>query len=76
MLMTNLYLGDSIVVGDVTIVLVGRTSGGAGQHARIGITAPKSVKIEHRAGRGSGARASFSLADGAQDVPRPALPRG
>ncbi|MFG1210408.1 carbon storage regulator [Xanthobacter sp. 126] len=75
MLMTNLYLGDSIVVGDVTIVLVGRTSGGAGQHARIGITAPKDMKIEHRAGRGSGARASFSLADGAQDAPRRAFPQ-
>ncbi|WP_374250999.1 carbon storage regulator [Xanthobacter sp.] len=74
MLMTNLYLGVSIVVGDVTIVLVGRTSGGAGQRARIGITAPKDMKIERRAGCGSGARASFSLADGSQDVPRPAFP--
>lgn len=75
MLLIKLHPGENLRVGDAEIVFVDRSTRGAGFHDRLGITAPKDVKIEHRAGCGSDARASFSLADGAQDVPRRAFPQ-
>lgn len=60
MLLIKLHPGESLRIGDAEIVFVDRSTRGAGFHARLGITAPKDMKIEHRAGRGSGARASFT----------------